>query len=129
MPISRRTSIGFSFPLEKSPEGAFLMNHSTIDEIRDGLRILILTNHGERKGAYTYGANLLSALFDEPGVDTKQRITDLIIAAVERWLPSVSIENIEVRDHNTDNSISPNKVKVKISFSVGPQQGTLEQSI
>jgi phage baseplate assembly protein W len=47
MAITNR-GIGIKYPLMRSSIGAFEVNRTTIDAVRDSLRILILTNHGER---------------------------------------------------------------------------------
>ena len=62
-------TISIKFPLRKSSQGAFEGNVETIDAIRDNLRILLLTNHGERPINYDFGCNLRKVLFNEPGVD------------------------------------------------------------
>lgn len=40
--------IGIKYPMTRSSMGAFEVNRTTVDAVRDSLKILILTNHGER---------------------------------------------------------------------------------
>lgn len=122
-------SINLKFPLRKSPNGAFQANYTTIEAVKDDLRMLLLTNHGERPCLYDFGANLIQALFNEPGVNVNQQVADLIISAVAKWMPGVTIDDLQVSDSNSDLTVAPHKVKVKIQFSVGQIQGVLEQGI
>ena len=122
-------SIGIKFPLESSSQGAFATNDTTIDVMRDDLRMLILTNHGERPMKYDFGANLISAIFDQTDEFLEQKIKDLISNAVAIWLPQVTIDNIEVKTSINDNTVPPNKVRIKIFFSVGTESSSLEETI
>lgn len=121
--------INLRFPLRKSSQGAFETNVTTIDAVKDNLKVLLLTNYGERPALYDYGANLRRVLFNEPGVDIKQKITDQVVAAVDRWMPFVKIESLDVLDNTNDANIETNKIRLKIHFSVGPESAVLEQTI
>ena len=59
-------SINLQFPLRRSSKGAFATNDSTINAVVDDLKLLLLTNHGERPVHGDFGANLRSIIF-EPG--------------------------------------------------------------
>ena len=122
-------TINIRFPLRKSSQGAFEGNVETIDAIRDDLRILLLTNYGERPILYEFGANLRKSLFNEPGANIKQKIKDQIVSAINRWMPFVNIGEIFVLDMNDDYTIENNKIRIKIHFFVGELDGVLEQSI
>lgn len=118
--------INVKFPIKKSPNGAFEMNYTTIDAVATDLRILILTNHGERPCNYFYGANLRSLLFEPMGTDTKQKVADLIFSAVERWMPFVFINELDVLLSTEDASIGPNQIRILAKFSVLQETGQLE---
>jgi phage baseplate assembly protein W len=122
-------TLNLKFPLRKSSEGAFEGNSVTIDAIKDNLKILLLTNYGERPIQYDFGANLRKVLFNEPGVDIKQKIKDQIAAAVEKWMPFVKIEQMIILGETDDVNIEANKIRVKIHFSVGQLSSVLEQTI
>ena len=110
--------LNIKFPLKKSTAGAFQTNSVTVDAVADDIRILLLTNFGERPMNYTFGANLRSLLF-EPDRDIEQKITDRITAALEKWMPFVTIRNLQVFTNETDASVPYNAVKIKIDFFVG----------
>ena len=111
-----------------SSQGAFLANESTLRAVSDDLRILLLTNYGERPIHYDFGANLRKVLFEQ-GPDMKQQIEDCITSAVDKWMPFLIITNISVKDSNDDSTLRLNEVKVNIDFTVGQLEGSLSQNI
>lgn len=121
-------AINLKFPPRRSPRGGFATNDTTIEAISDDLKILILTNYGERPIHYDYGANLRTVLFEQ-GSDVKQKIIDLIQAAVDKWMPFVSITRIVVTLGSEDSLLRPNEAHVDIDFSVGELEGRLTQKI
>lgn len=121
------SSINIKFPLKRSSKGAFQTNDTTEDAIKDDLRMLLITNHGERLVHADYGANLIELVFEQG--DIAQRAEDLIIAAVERWMPFVKLEKIDIFNKDTDDSLGPNDLRIKLDFSVGEVEGSLDQRI
>lgn len=121
-------NINLKYPLRKSSLGAFETNQATIDAVRDDLKILILTNHGERPAQYDFGANLRSAIFDQ-GDGLVEKVRDLITIAVNKWMPFVTLNDIQVLTSETDTTLLPNQVRIIIEFSVGKITGKLDQSV
>ena len=121
-------SINFKFPFVRSPQGGFASNKTTIDAVKDDLKILILTNYGERPIHADFGANLRSVIFEQ-GDDVRQKVKDAIVSATGRWLPAISLLDVQVDDSTTKSTIVPNQIKVTIRFSVGQQEGILEQTV
>lgn len=123
-------SINLQLPLRKSSKGAFATNVETVRAIADDLRLLILTNHGERVIHGDFGANLRKVIFELQGAQLRQVTKDLINAAVEKWMPFVILNNVIVTDSTVDQTLRQNEIHVKIEFSVGPGiEGSLEQRI
>lgn len=125
------TPINLQYPMRKSPEGAFATNSSTLDAVADNLKILILTNYGERPIHYDFGANLREVIFEMQGDDLRQSVKDHIVSAVERWMPFVNVLDVVVQDETTTPTLRPNEVHVKIEFSVGNLDSTkiMEQKV
>lgn len=123
-------SINLQLPLRKSSKGAFATNIETVRAIADDLRLLILTNHGERVIHGDFGANLRKVIFELQGAQLRQTTKDLINAAVEKWMPFVILNDVIVNDSTTDRTLRQNEIHVRIEFSVGPGiEGSLEQRI
>ena len=76
-----------------------------------------MTNHGERVIHYDFGANLRPILFSQ-GTDLKQRISDAITSAVDKWMPFVSINSMVIETSADNPTVSPNGVHIDIDFSV-----------
>ena len=121
-------NINIKFPMRKSSKGAFDMNQSTIRAVADDLRILIISNYGERPIHYDFGANLRKILFEQ-SPNIKQQIIDSITSAVDKWMSFVTLQNIEVDDNATNGTLRLNEIKVKITFLVGQLEGVLEQVV
>jgi phage baseplate assembly protein W len=105
--------------MRKSSKGAFDTNEDTLSAVADDLKILILTNHGERPIHYDFGANLRSVIFEFQGEDLRIAVQDLIRAAVDKWMPFVNLLNIGVEDSTTTTTLRNNEIHVTIEFSVG----------
>jgi phage baseplate assembly protein W len=113
------TPINFTFPMKRSSVGGFATNSTTLDAVESDLKILILSNFGDRPIHYDFGANLRGAIFEHQGNILRQVIKDLIVTAVEKWMPFCNILNVEVQDSTVNNLLGPNEINVKIEFSVG----------
>jgi len=111
-------SINIKFPLERSSEGSFAMNEETIAAVADDLKVLILTNYGERPMLYDFGCNLRPLLFDAMGQEFKQKVSDSVTFAVSKWMPYVRILSIDVL-LSDDASLQDNECKINVKFSVG----------
>lgn len=120
--------INIVFPMRRGIQGAFAANTETLRAVSDDLRILLLTNYGERPIHYDFGANLRRILFEQ-GEDVKQQINDSIVAAVDKWMPFLVIDQITIKDNKDDSTLRLNEVRVNIDFRVGNLEGSLSQQI
>ncbi len=120
--------INYKFPLRNGEQGAFALNTSTIDAVVDDLKILLISNHGERPIHGDFGANLRSILFEqESGVI--QKAEDLVLSAIEKWMPFVRVLSIEVDNEKTKTSVKPHELLISLRFEVGQIEGALTQRI
>lgn len=120
--------INIVFPMRRGAQGAFAANEETLRAVSDDLRILLLTNYGERPIHYDFGANLRRILFEQ-GEDVKQQINDSIVAAVDKWMPFLVIDQITIKDNKDDSTLRLNEVRIDIDFRVGNLEGSLSQQI
>lgn len=121
-------AINYQFPFRRGFQGAFGLNLSTIEAVKDDLKILLISNHGERPVHGDFGANLRSIIF-EPAPGVLQKAEDLVLAAIEKWMPFVRVLDITVSDSTTDNSVKENQLKIDLRFEVGQIEGALTQRI
>ena len=111
--------INIKWPLRRGRQGAFEVNDDTFDAILDDLKLLILTNHGERPVHFNFGANLRPLIFEFRGEELRHMINDSIVSAIEEWMPFVNVVNLTVTDETTDSTLGPNQIHLKLEFSVG----------
>ena len=92
--------INLKFPLRSFRKGFFEMNNTTVDAVREDIKILLLTKKGERVVNPTIGTNipiLLGELFEPiKKVEMESRIGAEIKSALETWMPYVTLESIEI---------------------------------
>ncbi len=63
--ISKKVNVGVKTPLSSiTGQSLFDMNTTAGDQLKDNMKNLIMTNHGERLGLAEYGATLYPVLFD-----------------------------------------------------------------
>lgn len=114
----KQKDLNIAFPLRKGTRGALQTNKLTRDAVRDDLKILILTNHGERLVHGDFGANLRGLIFENMSDDLNAQIENAIVTAVAKWMPFVTVNNIDIKDYTRDSSLPLNAIKLNISFSI-----------
>ena len=114
----KKKGLSIKFPMRKGVDGAFQVNETTIDVVKDGLKLLLLTNYGERLIHVDFGANLRPLIFENMSEDLNVQIETAILTAVERWMPFVLIKEVQIKDYTQDLSIGDNELRIKIFFSI-----------
>ena len=107
--------IGIDLPFRLSPDsgsGYFAQTSTTIEAVKNNVRNLLNTEKGERVLQPTLGLDLRRFLFEQMTSDVEISIQNDIVENFERWLPFVSIQNIEI-----DTSES-NTIGINIIFSI-----------
>lgn len=95
--------IGIRTPLRFGNTSLFEMNTDLFDQIRDNLRNLILTNHGERLVHFDFGANLVELSTERTSLEEyDSEVASRIAAAVSKWMPFVSLNELVPLDSDDD---------------------------
>ena len=118
-----RVSVGIDFPFGRVPngDGYFKTTKTTIDSIKNNIKLLLKTNQGERLFQPNLGMNLREFLFEQMSDDTTIQIENNIVDVFERWLPFVELRNINVERRN-----ETNKTKIDIEFNIRRAPNSLE---
>lgn len=104
-----------ALPLNYNKEdGPYALNKSMIDVVKQNLRMLVLTDKGERIMLPNFGVGLRRFLFNNFSQTTKIEIESAIVEQVKRYMPFVRIESVDVLEDTND----INKLVVQISFYV-----------
>lgn len=115
--------INLKFPLRSYRKGFFEMNQTTLDAVREDIRILLLTKKGERIVNPDIGTNipiLMGQLFEPiKKQELEDNIGREIKSALQSWMPYVTLEKIEVFsevDPPKGISLNSNQVLIKMSY-------------
>jgi phage baseplate assembly protein W len=109
-------SVGVSLPFTIGNNGFFAVTYTTKEQIKSNLKNLILTNRGERLMQPEFGCNLRQALFEQIGPDTYNYIRSEIENSIQRWLPYIIVNDVNVTSDTTakDN----NRINVTLDYTL-----------
>jgi phage baseplate assembly protein W len=112
--------MGIKTPLRpgRGASGLFDMHLSRNNLIRDNLKNLLMTNHGERIGQYDFGANLQELLFEMQSGDFDSRVVERVSTAVGKYMPYISLQELQVTDSSMENLPEGATIKLKIIYNV-----------
>ena len=122
-----RVSVGIDFPFGRQPnqDGYFKTTKTTVESVKNNIRLLLQTELGERTMQPFLGMNLRQFIFEQITPDTEFAIQDSIIETFNFWLPFVNIKDIKVISNN-DYDIGRNEIKISIIFNINKDPNTLE---
>ena len=118
-----RVSVGIDFPFGRVPngDGYFKTTKTTIDSIKNNIKLLLQTNQGERMFQPNLGMNLRNLLFEPMTEDLTIQIENNIVDVFERWLPFVELRNIDIQNKN-----ELSQTKINIEFNIRRAPNSLE---
>ncbi len=70
--------------------------------IRENIRVILLTNRLERLRLPEFGGSLQQFLFEPNNVATRSLIQDRITKALARWEPRITVESVKVDPDSDD---------------------------
>lgn len=107
--------ININFPFQDSSKGFFLeLNDSDSSAIKADLMHLILTRKGERLYLPDFGTNLMAFIFEPNDSTTLSEIKSEISTVVSKYLPKLSINEINV----DESASSEYAATIKIDYTV-----------
>ncbi len=86
---------GISFPPRIGDDGRIVWSTGE-QNIRESIRVILLTNRLERLRLPEFGGSLQQFLFEPNNVATHTRIQDRITKALARWEPRIAVESVKV---------------------------------
>ena len=118
-----RVSVGIDFPFGRvgNGDGYFKTTKTTIDAIKNNIKLLLQTNQGERMFQPNLGMNLRNLLFEPMTEDLTIQIENNIVDVFERWLPFVELRNIDIQNKN-----ELSQTKINIEFNIRRTPNSLE---
>ena len=108
--------LGVAFPFQKGLNG---IPKAAVDAalVKSNLQQIIQTNQGERRMRPDFGANLISAVFENATLEeTQSLVRDLIASAISQFEPRANVLAIEVSSRTTLSGTSLD-ILVKYEFN------------
>jgi uncharacterized protein len=109
--------MGLSFPPRVDADGRLAWS-SGEDNVRELIRVILLTEPGERIMREEFGCGLRQYLFEPNTVATREQIRERIARAIGRFEPRVSVVEVTVEPDDAD----PRLVAVNILYRLAATQ-------
>ena len=121
-----RVSVGIDFPFARvtNQDGYFKTTKTTIDAIKNNIKLLLQTEQGERVFQPNLGMNLKRLVFEQINENTSIEIENNIVDVFDTWLPFVELKDIQTNIDTTNQE--QNKIKINITFSIKKSPTSLE---
>ena len=119
-----RVSVGIDFPFGRVPnqDGYFKTTKTTIESVKNNIRLLLKTEKGERLFQPNLGLALRRFLFEQITENTVIEIENDIVSTFSRWLPFVQLNDINIDISDQDR----NKIKIDIQFNIANAPNDLQ---
>ena len=119
----KRVSVGIEFPLGRvgGGDGYFKSTKTTVDSIKNNIKLLLQTNNGERVFQPALGMNLKRLMFEQITEELIIQIENNIVDVFQKWLPFVEIRNIQISERN-----ELNQVNINLTFNLQRAPNSLE---
>ena len=102
--------------------GAYNLNTDYKQVVTQNLKMLILTNPGERMMNPSFGVGLRRFFFENNNLSTYDAITDRIYSQVATYMKFVQINNITFSTPENNPDLFPNTIAIQIQFTIVPLQ-------
>ena len=107
-------AVGITLPIQKGETGYFRQSFQTFDQVKSNIKNLYLLKKVKRIFQPEFGSGIHDLLFNPATERFEEDVENTINEALEKWLPYVIVEDIDVdvSKEYTDN----NQAKVSIKF-------------
>ena len=115
--LDTRVSVGLDLPVARQAgdnQGYFATTKTTMDAVKNDIKLLLMTERGERLFQPFLGMNIKRFLFEQITDDTAIEIENDIVDTFQIWLPFVELRDIDV-DLGDQNK---NTIKINITFNI-----------
>ena len=123
-------SLSIKLPLTKDPRFGFSGNTRAESVAKQNLKMLILTSPGERMMIPDFGVGIRRYFFENLVPETFAAIRSRIMSQVAKYLPYITIANINFREGGDPTQVSFNQqfdtnlVSIEIQYSLSSAAGT-----
>jgi phage baseplate assembly protein W len=92
---------GIAFPVRLGPDGRVAWSAGP-SNIREAIRVILLTEQGERLQRPEFGGRLRAYLFQPNTTSTRRQVEDDIGLSLKRWEPRITVQSVVVAADETD---------------------------
>ncbi len=108
------SSIGVALPIEKDSVDGFAMLKGIRDTVKQNLKMLVLTNPGERVMEPEFGVGIKRYLFQNFSENIQSDIKQRVTRQVAIYMPAVRIDSVNFLGSNPDT----NSLSMSIIYSI-----------
>jgi phage baseplate assembly protein W len=101
MPRQNLYGKGLGFPPRVGADGRLVFSEGE-DNVRESIRLILMTEPGERVMREEFGCGLRQFLFEPNTVTTRQLIAERIRRAIDVWEPRVEVDDVVVESDQDD---------------------------
>jgi len=115
------SGISPKLPLETNgTDGHYGLTKTVQEAAKQNLKNLILTSPGERVMDPSFGVGVREMLFEQNDEFARQKIFSRITDQVSFYLPYIEIINILFNDAQSDVSLDPNSLAIRLEYRIIP---------
>ena len=105
--------VGLALPIQIT-NVAFKQNYTEIEQLKSNIKNLLLTKRGERLMNPLFGTGIETVLFEPITDEFEDKVQTIITNSVERYVPNVSIDeiNVDMSNENRDKNL----VNISLKF-------------
>ena len=120
-------SIGIDLPFRLSSvgQGYFATSKTTIESIKNNIKLLLNTHQGERLYRPNLGINLRRYLFEPVDIDTVINIQNDVLDTIKKYMPFVEVRDIQVSMDGQD-EIGKALMKINVVFFINTDAANLQ---
>ena len=115
MPIG----ISYPFALSTGSLGYLEPTNDVVEALKSNVRVLLLTNWGERVMHNDFGCNLREFLFEQKTKALRSRIGDRIQSQISKWMPFLNLTGLYVTFSEEDPSIPDPGFRIDLELTYG----------
>src|SRR5690349_830079 len=112
---------GISFPPRVSPDGRMVWSEGE-QNVREAIRIILLTQQKERLRLPDFGGSLSNFLFEPNTVATRHQIEDRINRALGKWEPRIQVDSVDVVADPADTESAIATISYRLVATQVPQR-------
>lgn len=101
-----------------STDGPYALNKTLREVIKQNLKMLILTNPGERVADTQFGVGVKRLLFENRSASEVSRIRGVIKDSIKKYLSYIQVQDIVITTTDNDPNLDENLILISISYFV-----------